>query len=87
LINVSYIDQLSRTRKGLVAPSLSEEAVTGGREIGNAPAYGGSMMSSIQRNPLHSCAEIGILPCSKCGNSANLASSAISEKLKSTVHC
>jgi hypothetical protein len=51
-----------------------EQAVIGDREIGNAPAqYRGSMMSSIQPNPLHSRAEIGILPCSKCGKPMWLA--------------
>jgi hypothetical protein len=46
----------------------------GDREIGNAPAqYEGSMMSSIQQNPLYSRAEIGILPCSKCGKPMRLA--------------
>jgi hypothetical protein len=30
------------------------------------------MMSSLQPNPIHSRAEIGILPCSKCGKSMRL---------------
>jgi hypothetical protein len=37
------------------------------------PPNRGSMMSSIQRNPLYSRAEIGILPCSKCGKPMRLA--------------
>jgi hypothetical protein len=71
---VVNIDQPALVYWARLAPSPSEEAVIGDREIGNAPAQSrGSMMSSIQPNPLYSRAEIGILPCSKCGKPMRLA--------------
>src|ERR1700693_1002993 len=33
----------------------------------------GSIMSTVQANPIYSRAEIGILPCSKCGKPMRLA--------------
>jgi hypothetical protein len=75
VLKVSDIDHRLRNSEAhagsIIVPPL---ATVGGREFGNAPAqYREASMSSIQPNPLYSRAEIGILPCSKCGKPMRLA--------------